>query len=160
MANNFSKIFLVLVFVLRGNAVPCQERTDSLSSAVTISSMAPSFSEKEIDSLKRDIVTRGDESSFYDCQLAIWSRSKGDESILYEEFFQYALIMAFVYRFPPACHYVYTILNNYRKARGEDLTDDELRLCIRSLSIGMETGSEECKTLNEQLSQALLRRRP
>lgn len=100
----------------------------------------------------------GDESSFFECQLALWSKSNGNASVMYTEFFPYTLIMAFVYEFPSACYYLYTILSDYHKERKEDLTEEELLLCIRSLSIGAQKGVSECEIMLEQLYAKLKNR--
>lgn len=152
--NDYSRILFVLFFLSPCLIAHCQDNRGN-ESLKTIFSMTPQYSEKELDSLKWNIVTLGDESSFFECELALWSKSKANASILYKEFFQYTLIMAFVYEHPAACQYVYTLLYNYRKERGEDLTEEELRLCIKSLAIGSLNGCGECETWKIKLSSEL-----
>lgn len=149
--NNLFLTIIAFWFVSIGSYAYCQE-----SSTMTITgesfSMTPQYTEKEMDSLKWQIVTHGDESCFFECQQAIWSMSNGSATVLYTEFLPYTLIMAFVYEFPAACYYVYTILSNYHKERGENLSDDEIQLCIKGLTIGSMKGCMECEELKTHLS--------
>lgn len=146
------KIFFIFVFFSNCFIAYCQDNRDTVLKT-TITSMTPQYSEKEIDSLKWDIVSRGDRSSYLECRLAIWSRSNGNASVMYRDFFQYALIMAFVYEF---AHYdVYTILSEYRKERGEKMSKDEVQLCIRCLSTGSLKGCTYCEQTKNQLLQVL-----
>ncbi len=152
------KIFFIFVFISSCFIGYCQNNCDTIYGIIPVPTTLQ-YSETEIDSLKWDIVTHGVDSSFYHCQMAIFLKSGGSPTIMYKEFFQYTLIMAFVYEQPFACHYLYTILKNYREEIGEDLTDGELKLCIRSLTICSAKGSKECEELKEKLSQQLLERR-
>ena len=152
------KIFFIFVFISSCFIGYCQNNCDTIYGIIPVPTTLQ-YSETEIDSLKWDIVTHGVDSSFYHCQMAIFLKSGGNPTVMYKEFFQYTLIMAFVYEQPFACLYLYTILKNYREEKGEDLTDKELQLCIRSLTIGSAKGSKECEELKEKLSQQLLERR-
>ncbi len=152
--NSCIKKHIIFLMFFTCSAAYCQEICDRTKTSITFS-MTPQCSEDKIDSLKRNIVTMGDESSFYECQLALWSKSNGNATVMYDEFFPYALIMAFVYNLPSACYYVYTILSEYHKEREDDLSEEELLLCIRSLSIGAQKGLVECEIIIEQLSDIL-----
>ena len=152
------KIFSVFVFISSCFIAHCQNNCDTIYGIIPVPTTLQ-YSETEIDSLKWDIVTHGVDSSYYHCQMAIFLKSGGSPTIMYKEFFQYTLIMAFVYEQPFACLYLYTILKNYREERGEELTDWELKLCIRSLTICSAKGRKDCKELKEKLSQQLLERR-
>ncbi len=152
------KIFFVFVFISSCFIAHCQDIRDTIHGIIPMQTTLQ-YSETEIDSLKWDIVTHGVDSSYYHCQTAIFLKSNGNPTVMYKEFFQYTLIMAFVYEQPFACHYLYTILRNYREKRREDLTDKELQLCIRSLTIGSAKGSKDCEELKEKLSQQLLERK-
>ena len=148
----------ILFFLFISCTIANGQEISVMTTSCASFSMTPQYSDKEIDSLKWNIVTMGDESSFFECQLALWSKSNGNASVMYTEFFPYTLIMAFVYEFPSACYYLYTILSDYHKERKEDLTEEELLLCIRSLSIGAQKGVSECEIMLEQLYAKLKNR--
>ncbi len=142
-------IFVFTLVCFYANA-RCQD-----DNKTSIMSMTPEYSEKEMDSLKWDIVTRGDYNSFWECELALFS--KGSMERMYTEFLPYTLIMAFVYESLDACYFVYTLIKEYREERGEVLTVEELRLCIRSLTTYTLKlkDCDECKEMIEECKETI-----
>lgn len=159
--NDYPKFLIFLISIVIGNIAYCQDKSDTLTSTVVLTPMTPNYSDEDIEAFKWDIIIHGDTISYDNCRLGMWVRSNGVKSgLFYKEFLQYALIMAFVYEFPPACIDVHNLLHNYRKKiLGEELTDEELVLCIRSVSIGASKGNTYCKDLELQLTHELLSRK-
>lgn len=139
--NSNCRFLLFGLFVIFCTAAHCQEENHTIQF-----SMAYYASEEEIDSLKWNIITYGDESSWFKCELAMFYTYNGSASVMYKEFFPCTLIMAYVYDFIPAYHFIFTILKEYHKERGDEWTKEELQLCIRSLNILISKGI----TMNEQ----------
>lgn len=130
LKNSNCRLLLWGIFIILNITAHCQTTGQTIQF-----SMEYQYSEKEIDSLKWDIVTNGNESSWFECELALFYKYKGSASAMYKEFFPCTLIMAYVYDCIPAYYFIYTILKDYSKERGYELKKEELQLCIRSLNI-------------------------